>query len=182
MPNHVTNKVTFAADQADRVFAVVIRDDGFDFNTLVPQPPNMYHGDLSSEDDKDFKVNWSNWNRENWGTKWGAYQCSHGIENDRAFVKFDTAWSPPYPVMAAFCNRFQIPFEHRYFDEGENFWGIDTWGPSRWGDHAIQRLEKRYNKKEDHDALAAELKGRDATYYAEIAAEESSESEEVSRG
>lgn len=154
MPNHIANRITFAADKAAEVFAVVIRGEGFDFETLVPSPPNMYHGDLSASDDEDFKVNWSNWNRENWGTKWNAYQGKHGVDKDVAFIEFQTAWAPPWPVMAAFCNLFQIPFEHRYFDEGENFWGIDTWGPSKWGDKRIQRLEKRYNKPEDRRALA----------------------------
>lgn len=154
MPNHVANRVTFVADKADEVFAVVVRDGRFNFETLVPSPPNMYHGDLSGEDDKDFRVNWSNWCVQNWGTKWNAYQCKHGVDSDRAFIEFQTAWGPPWPVMAAFCNRFQIPFEHRYFDEGENFWGIDTWGPSKWAEHAVQRLEKRYRREEDRRTLA----------------------------
>lgn len=163
MPNHVTNKVVFAEDKASEVFAACCKDGCFDFETLVPSPPNKYHGNLTSEDDKDFKVNWSNWNRENWGTKWGAYSGTCGVEDGKAFMKFDTAWSPPWPVMAAFCNRFNIPFEHRYFDEGENFWGIDTWkvGEFDQKEGRVSRTEKRYNHKDDRRPLMLELKGWD---------------------
>jgi hypothetical protein len=154
VPNHIANRITFAAEKADEVFAAVIRDGDFDFETLVPSPPNMYHGDLSASDESDFQVNWNNWSRENWGTKWNAYQGKHGIENGEAFIYFQTAWAPPWPVMAAFCNRFKIAFVHRYFDEGENFWGIDTWGPSKWADNRIQRVEKRYKREEDRRTLA----------------------------
>jgi hypothetical protein len=156
MPNHIANRVTFSADKAEEVFAVVCPKGRFDFEALVPSPPNVYHGSTSAEDDKDFPVNWHSWNTENWGTKWNAYECKHGIEDGVAFINFQTAWSPPYPVMAAFCNRFNIPFEHRYFDEGENFWGIDTWGTGKWGDEKdnVSRLNKRFKKEEDRRTLA----------------------------
>lgn len=156
MPNHVANRVTFDAAKAEEVFAIVIRDGRFDFGTLVPTPPNMYHGNLNSTDEKDFPVNWLNWSRDNWGTKWNAYECSHGVEGATAFIKFQTAWSAPYPVMAAFCNRFNIPFEHRYYDEGECHWGIDKWGLGKWGGEkdSVSRLEKRFKKPEDRRELA----------------------------
>ena len=75
-------------------------------------------------------------------------------------ITFDTAWSNPYPVLAAFCNRFQVPFEHRYFDEGSNFWGIEEWGTDKYH-KSVQRLSKRYSKQEDYKSLAIELKGYD---------------------
>lgn len=75
-------------------------------------------------------------------------------------ITFDTAWSNPYPVLAAFCNRFQVPFEHRYFDEGSNFWGIDTWDASKYHKR-VQRTTKRWKKAEDEKPLALELKNRD---------------------
>lgn len=156
MPNHVANRVTFAADKAEAIFAIVIRDGRFDFETLVPSPPNMYRGSTNSEDEKDFPINWNSWQRQNWGTKWNAYQSTHGVEGDTAFINFQTAWSAPYPVMAAFCNRFNIPFEHRYYDEGECHWGIDKWDFGRWGDDkdAVSRIEKRFKKPEDRRMLA----------------------------
>ena len=156
MPNHVANRLTFAADKAEEVFAVVIRDGRFDFETLVPSPPNMYRGSTNATDEKDFPLNWNSWQRDNWGTKWNAYECKHGIEGDRAFINFQTAWSAPYPVMAAFCNRFNIPFEHRYYDEGECHWGIDTWDFEKWpsGQPQVVRTVKRFKREEDRRTLA----------------------------
>ena len=158
MPNHVSHKLTFDANDAERVFADCCPDGRFDFNTLVPQPPQMYRGDLSSEDDEDFKCNWSTWNRENWGTKWNAYDCACKIDDGKAIITFDTAWSIPYPVMSAFANRFGIPFEHRYFDEGHNFWGIEEWGIERG---TLCRTKKRRSSDGDKKALCLELKGYD---------------------
>jgi len=160
VPNHVSHKLTFAADKAAEIFAATCPDGRFDFETLVPSPPNTYHGDLSSDDDKDFPVNWSSWSRTNWGTKWNAYDCACTVDGDKAVITFDTAWSNPYPVLAAFCNRFQIPFEHRYFDEGSNFWGIEVWNNDRYHKR-VQRTSKLWKRQEDYRPLAIELKGYD---------------------
>lgn len=158
MPNHVTNKLVFDASEAARVFAACCPDGEFDFNTLVPQPPHIYRGNLSSEDDEDFKCNWCTWRREHWGTKWNAYDAACKVENGNAIIVFDTAWKPPYPVLSAFANKFGIPFEHRYFDEGHNFWGIEDWG---FVDGVLCRTKKRKSVETDRDALCIELKGYD---------------------
>ena len=86
MPNHVSHKLIFDASEAKRVFAECCPDGRFDFSTLVPQPPQMYGSDLSSEDDQDFKCNWNIWNRENWGTKWNACDCACAIDGSKAII------------------------------------------------------------------------------------------------
>jgi hypothetical protein len=160
MPNHVTHKLIFAAEHAEKVFAEVCTDQCIDFEKLVPSPTHIYRGDLSADDDKDFKCNWSTWQRENWGTKWNAYQGKCFLDGDNAVIQFQTAWSIPYPIVSAFANKFQIPFEHRYCDEAPNYWGIEKWGASRWGDHKSVRTDKQYSKEADRDALMLELLGR----------------------
>lgn len=162
MPNHVTNKIIFATEHAHAVFSRVIVDGRFDFESLVPPPPNMYRGSISLEDEKDFPVNCLSWQRQNWGTKWNAYDCKNQFSDaeGKAVITFDTAWAPPYPVMAAFANVFQVPFEHRYFDEGGRFWGIEIWDASRWNDR-IHRKERRFSIEEDKKSLCIELKGYD---------------------
>lgn len=156
MPNHVTNKIIFCATRANEVFSAICTGGCIDFNKLIAQPPHLYQGNLSADDEKDFPLNWNSWNRQNWGTKWSAYDGASKVEGDKAILLFDTAWSVPYPVIAAFCNRFNIPFEHRYFDEGYNFWGIEKWETS---DGQCRRTSKRRSEAEDRDALALELKG-----------------------
>lgn len=43
---------------------------------------------------------WYEWNCANWGTKWGAYEFALRERSDgRALIAFDTAWSPPRPIL-----------------------------------------------------------------------------------
>lgn len=161
MPNHVTHKIEFDAARAEEVFSAVIAGEHFDFNLLVPYPAHMYHGSVSAEDEQDFPCNWNSWQRENWGTKWNSYGCKHGIENGKAFIQFDTAWSVPYPVLSAFANKFKVPFEHRYYDEGGNFWGVEQWGYDKYENETFKRIAKRKSDKADEIPLCVELKGYD---------------------
>jgi len=71
------------------------------------------------------------WCCENWGTKWGfchvkivdEYDCSEDeIEIEYAF---DTAWSPPIPLIKKMGEMFpELSFELRYFECGVGFNGI----------------------------------------------------------
>ncbi len=165
MPNWVTNRISLAKADADLVLHYTRDgDDLFDFEKLVPPPPNMYRGDLSAEDDKDFPTNWSTWCRANWGCKWNASQVK--VETDEAAVThitFQTPWSVPYGVIAAFCNIFRVPFTLRYFDEAPNFWGVEEYGRPEWpkGETRIQRISKRRSHEDDEAPLALLLLGRD---------------------
>lgn len=59
--------------------------------------------------------NWYDWSIANWGTKWNAYQQSRQGENA---ISFQTAWSPPLPVLAALAALFpQTRFVLEYADE-----------------------------------------------------------------
>src|SRR5690606_21345130 len=45
-------------------------------------------------------TDWYEWRLENWGTKWNAYSQSLERESDlSATLRFDTAWSPPQPIL-----------------------------------------------------------------------------------
>lgn len=55
---------------------------------------------------------WYEWCIKNWGTKWNA--CDSWVEDD--IIHFDTAWSPPIPVLIALSkkypnNEFYLEFE-----------------------------------------------------------------------
>lgn len=164
MPNHITNKIIFDAQKAKEIFDSVCPDGKFDFRIFIPQPPQMYRGDLNREDEKDFPCNWHTWNRANWGTKWNAYETTTGIEGEKAFIQFRTAWGVPYPIISAFANKFQIPFVHKYCCEWADWWGIETWGiDHRFSkdDDQIVRLTKSRDCPDDKTALALELLGYD---------------------
>jgi len=163
MPNHVSHKLIFAAEHLARAQALIGGPDCFDFARLIPPPIHMYRGDLTSSgtrsDERDFPCNWYNWNTENWGTKWNAYDVSHSVEGDKAVICFDTAWATPRPVIVAFANSLLIDFELRYYDEGGMFWGSETWTVSKAG--SATRKNVHHMQPEDERRLCIELKGYD---------------------
>lgn len=148
MPNWVTNKLIFLGDVS---MPSLLIDGKLTFNKFIPQPRQMYQGDLSLEDEKCFPCNWKSWNRENWGTKWDACR-SEAVLNT---LRFKTAWSPPMPVIVAIANTVRVPFIHKYTDEGENFWGIETWNVNSGGN--MYRCSARINEKSDFRDLYMEL-------------------------
>lgn len=119
MANNVSNQITFDAIHADIVFPFLQGpEECVDFNTLVPQP--QFESDEFG--DKETEWNWANWN-----TKWNAYECSCTVNDGKAIIRFQTAWSHPVSVIKAFADKFRIPFEHKFLDELGNFWGIENW-------------------------------------------------------
>ena len=86
---------------------------------------------------------WYVWNRENWGTKWDAYDINVGSAStilDRLarassevveeVVAFDTAWDPPYPVFNVMAELYpDLRFKFRWMNEdmqGSGGGQIDT--------------------------------------------------------
>lgn len=90
-----------------------------DFNKVIPQPENIFTGDLGREEEekcrKEGIPTWYEWNCENWGTKWNSYSCES--EGDNTFV-FETAWSTVPEIITAMSEAFpDITFEFEYADE-----------------------------------------------------------------
>lgn len=150
MPNHVSNKITFSCgnDLAEKIISEISHGEkAVDFNTLIPQPLSVYQGNLCKEDDDDFEDNtWYKWNRANWNTKWNAYNCEAKNDNGAVEIYFETAWDIPYPFVIAFANKYGLTFTHKYFDEGMNFWGVETWEEGR-----------RTNRNRDPEDIKKEL-------------------------
>jgi len=162
MANYVRHRIEFNAESAKQVFSSVLDEEGtIDFNRLVPQPPNIYFGDISGEDEEDFQINWDSWRRENWGTKWGAAYGKAFVECGCAVIEFCTAWTVPYPILAAFNNLFpDMQFTHTYHDEMDNFWGHEEWGvPAHRNTTRVQRISKRFSNKQDLDVIKIILYG-----------------------
>lgn len=66
------------------------------------------------------------WCIKNWGTKWGMYDFSEWKRFKRsAFIRFDSAWSPPLPVIRAIAKKFpKLKFTIRYYERGCAFKGV----------------------------------------------------------
>jgi hypothetical protein len=64
------------------------------------------------------------WRLKNWGTKWDAYFIQKERRPGRLTYHFQTAWSPPLPVVAQLGRAFpSLAFELLYFERGCAFQG-----------------------------------------------------------
>jgi hypothetical protein len=129
MPNHVTNELIFAGiDPAvqDAIIAKICDTKGaVDFSILIPMPINIWRGNVGQRHEKAFKLTALDWCTDQWGTKWNAYNSREIRRTEDALtITFDTAWSPPYPWLAAVFNTFERSFEHNWFDEGAE-WSVE---------------------------------------------------------
>lgn len=157
MPNHVINELVFTdlteADR-DRVVTAIYAGDNVDFEILVPMPLNMWWGAVGSNHEAAFKRTGLDWARENWGTKWNAYRSVAPEWADGVLtIRFQSAWSPPYPWLAAVFNKLNLPFAHNWLDEGaergwigtfsidEPIWGIE-WKEVEATDEMQRHLHK----------------------------------------
>lgn len=145
MPNHVANELIFRGVDADakaEIIANLCNADGeVDFGILVPLPLNMWWGSVSQKHEKAFKRIALDWCREHWGTKWNAYK-HRAIEEteDTLILRFDTAWNPPYPWLAAVFNKLKRSFDHNWLSEGEerghhavfDHTKVDSWMHDPW--------------------------------------------------
>lgn len=59
-------------------------------------------------------ADWYNWQLENWGTKWNAYEVFVGDD----YIEFQTAWATPYEIFVKLSEIFpDVLFNIRYSDE-----------------------------------------------------------------
>jgi len=75
---------------------------------------------------KDWFNTWGyDWCIKNWGTKWGICDA-HVVEKKNGYRKyyFESAWSPPIPVIQAISKRFPgLKIEMQYYEQGVGFSG-----------------------------------------------------------
>jgi hypothetical protein len=81
------------------------------------------HGYANGEKTGDTEYNWYNFNVREWGTKWDAREAELTEEHETCLrYKFDTAWSPPTPVIEKLAQQnpnLNINLEYRE----EQGWG-----------------------------------------------------------
>lgn len=111
MPNHITSQVEISGTPAKIKKLIkdtkLVQDNDkeeneFDFNGILPQPKDLFLGNLGEAERKEHGANnWYDWNVANWGTKWGAYSVRY-ITGDanKIVLQFDTAWASPLPIFA----------------------------------------------------------------------------------
>lgn len=64
-------------------------------------------------------ASWYDWCVKNWGTKWNACEPTLDFdENNEDYLRFETAWSPPHPILEKLSEMFpSITFQHAWADE-----------------------------------------------------------------
>jgi hypothetical protein len=116
----------------------------FDFDRLIPYPehfkkqddlaaewdrlhPPPRTGEIWKERPKDgYNQGGYEWCIESWGTKWNASRIQIDRNHpEHVEINFDTAWSPPLPVIERACKLFsELRFDLRYFECGDGFNGM----------------------------------------------------------
>lgn len=139
MPNHCENKLTVTADKEviDTIVAKHINEveeSGFegvqlDFGTIIPYPAECREADRAVQEESGIKQAFSKegytWCVQNWGTKWNSYSVGVARRDDNTLlVDFDTAWSPPLPIIGELGAMYPTArFELEYREEGMCFEG-----------------------------------------------------------
>ena len=132
MPNWCTNDLTIVGkpkmlNKLLKQVATTESEAGdeatpFDFNKVIPEPPN---------------VDWYGWRIEHWGTKWNAsdvmFVSDNGFteeltddcwEHGEVIITFQTAWSPPVPVLEKLSkDNPQVKIIHKFYETGAGFYG-----------------------------------------------------------
>ena len=151
MPNWCENDLTVEGpkDVIEEFVKFAAGDGPFDFNRFLPYPEEFqrldeiaeaWDRDNAGKSDSDwrlrpkdgFNAGGYDWRVTNWGTKWSA--CHIDVEGPEAgydpktaqvIFHFDTAWSPPLPVIAKAAELFPaLRFDLRYFECGGQFNGM----------------------------------------------------------
>lgn len=128
-PNWCHNKLTVTGDPetiTEFVDAVKTEEQPLSFEKIAP---------------RDAGDDWYEWSLKNWGTKWdasfGSVFCAFGspdavipdkrvsiIQPGSAFYAFETAWSPPLPVIETASKIWPgLRFELSYGEPGNDYAG-----------------------------------------------------------
>lgn len=90
---------------------------------------NLVEGQKALDNIKNYGCkDWYSWACSNWGTKWNSYDNGEwNIGVNDASIYFETAWSPPMPVIHALSVKYPtLKFKISYADEGGGFLGYTT--------------------------------------------------------
>lgn len=124
MPNHCNNQLTLESGEdllsVLNPYLIEATSNGyteytFDFQSIIPMDEKLNEGD-----------GWYNWRVENWGTKWEGYDGR--FNDDQSVFTFDTAWSPPLPIIKKLAELTGQTFILEYIEYGMFFCGKYTAG------------------------------------------------------
>ena len=111
MPNNTQNTLELTGNSQTVMAFVDQMGKHMDFEKVIPPPANMFRENLNLDDmercAREGIPTWREWQCENWGTKWNAYETEDVVGEKwagnfmTATYRFQTAWDAPRPVIAA---------------------------------------------------------------------------------
>ena len=136
MPNWCSNDLTITT-KTPKQFTKLIQgitnnsDQPFDFNRIIPIPKELEETTAPNrvnEKEMIAKYGYSDWYNfccAKWGTKWNACDVDLQLTSPTSLsISFNTAWSPPTPVIEAIAEKY--PFADitlSFYEEGMGFAG-----------------------------------------------------------
>jgi len=124
MPNYCNNQLTLASGEdllsVLNPYLIEATSNGYteyslDFQKIIPMDEELLKGE-----------DWYDWRVENWGTKWDAGEGR--FNDDQTSFSFETAWSPPLPIIKKLAEITGQTFVLGYIEEGMFFCGKYTAG------------------------------------------------------
>jgi len=100
-----------------------------DMAQFVPYPETFKQKDIAAKEDPALKDGYNDggyyWCLQHWGTKWNFGPETELKKTKTAHIyTFDTAWSPPTPVIFAMSERYpHLTFTLKYYEQGCGFSG-----------------------------------------------------------
>ncbi len=139
MPNHCNNQLTLESGEnilnVLSPYLIYAGDNGggynefeFDFQSIIPMDEELLKGE-----------GWYNWRVANWGTKWAGYDGR--FNEDQSVFTFDTAWSPPLPIIKKLAELTGQTFIMEYIEYGMFFCGKYTASPDEDYDEFYADIE-----------------------------------------
>ena len=135
MPNDCSNELVIKGTKQtlDKICEKHIKSERYgsslDFDTILPYPQECKEADRKAGEEAKMESVFSDigyrWRVDNWGTKWSSYNGDHRFFSDtELYLTFDTAWSPPEPVVIELAKMYpDAEFILDYREEGMNFYG-----------------------------------------------------------
>ena len=141
MPNHCSQDLFVYGKEIFVIDFMEFSQEGLEVlsaNKYIPYPENFKKMDemaaLAREQGNYIKDGFNSggyqWCIDNWGTKWGIYRSnlvSYKLagSRSRATYYFESAWSPPIPVIHKMSDKYPaVRFLLKYYERGAQFKGI----------------------------------------------------------
>lgn len=132
MPNWCDNAVTITGKpkmlskllkQVESLREETDEPSAFDFDRIVPMPLPV--------------TDWYHWRIENWGTKWHASEVAildeRSWEEGEVVIVFQTAWSPPVPVLKQLSkDNPKVTIHHKFVEEGWGYYGTYEYNKGKY--------------------------------------------------